>query len=445
MAIGQSTEILRLRAMVRDLLALSTMPDAWVGREPHAIARDFANLLIGSLELDFAFVRLCNPTGCQALEVIQGDCWKGFPEWLQQRLATFGKFSRTEIVANVGGDDQSCSGIVIPIGVNSERGIVAAASNRSSFPDQIDQQLLSAAANNAATAFQNAFLINDLRCAQEALRNREQELRKAGDELEIKVAERTSELAHINRVSTLGEMAASLAHEIKQPISAAITSAKCCIEWLAHEPPNLDRARAAAARIDNYGNRATEIINRIRSLYKKSPPQRELIDVDRIIQEMLTLLKGEANQYSVAMRAELSTDLPKIMADRVQLQQVFMNLMLNGIEAMKNSGGELTVKSQLLDSQLQFSVSDTGLGLPAEKADEIFNAFFTTKPQGSGMGLAISRSIVESHGGRLWATPNVGCGATFHFSLPRADEATEAPVSKANQIRSREFDSVSEL
>jgi C4-dicarboxylate-specific signal transduction histidine kinase len=162
-------------------------------------------------------------------------------------------------------------------------------------------------------------------------------------------------------------MAASLAHEIKQPIGAAITSANTCIEWLAHEPPNLDRARAAAARIDKYGNRAAEIIDRIRSLYKKSPPQRELVDVNEIIQEMLTLLKGEANRFSVAMRTELTADLPKMTVDRVQLQQVFMNLVLNAIEAMKDSGGELAVKSELQDGQLQFSVSDTGVGLPTEK------------------------------------------------------------------------------
>ena len=229
-------------------------------------------------------------------------------------------------------------------------------------------------------------------------------------------------LAHINRVSMLGEMAASLAHEIKQPIAAAITSANTCIEWLAHEPPNLERARAAATRIDKYGNRAASIIDRIRSLYKKSPSQRELVDVNGVIQEMLTLLKGEATRCSVAMRTELAAEVPKIMADRVQLQQVFMNLMLNAIEAMEKSGGELTVKSQLQDSQLLLSVSDTGVGLPTDKMDQIFPAFFTTKPQGSGMGLAISRSIVESHGGRLWATANDGRGATFHFTL-----STEVP------------------
>ena len=253
--------------------------------------------------------------------------------------------------------------------------------------------------------------------------------RKRAEQEREKLRQLEAELAHVNRVSKLGEMAASLAHEIKQPIAATITSANSCMEWLAHEPPNLDRARAAAARIDKYGNRATEIIDRIRWFYKKSPPRRELVDVNGIIEEILTLLKGEADRYSVGMRTELAAELPKIMADRVQLQQVFMNLMLNAIEAMKDSGGELTVKSQLQDSQLQFSVSDTGVGLPKEKMDQIFSAFFTTKPQGSGMGLSISRSIVESHGGRLWATANNGRGAAFHFTLPTAAEILQVPAT----------------
>jgi len=254
--------------------------------------------------------------------------------------------------------------------------------------------------------------------------------RKRAEGAREKLRQLEADLAHTNRVSTLGEMAASLAHEIKQPIAATITSANTCMEWLAHEPPNLDRARAAAARIDKYGNRAAEIIDRIRSFYKKSPPRRELVDVNGIIQEMLTLLKCEADQYSVAMRAELSAELPKIMVDRVQLQQVFMNLMLNAIEAMKDAGGDLTVKSRAdVDGRLLFSVGDTGVGLPTEKIDQIFSAFFTTKPMGSGMGLAITRSIVESHGGRLWATPNDGRGATFHFTVPTAAETLQVPAT----------------
>src|SRR6266481_4584589 len=195
----QSAGILRLRATVRDLLALSMIPETWVGREPSAIATDLVDLLVELLQLDFAFVRLCNPTGCQVVEVTRGNSWKTFQEWLQQHLTVFGQISRTEIVTNVGGVEKSCCGIVIPVGVNSERGLIAAACDRSDFPGQIDQQLLSVAANNAATAFQNARLINELRTAQKALRNQEQELRKAHDELEIKVAERTSELRRSER------------------------------------------------------------------------------------------------------------------------------------------------------------------------------------------------------------------------------------------------------
>lgn len=193
-------------------------------------------------------------------------------------------------------------------------------------------------------------------------------------------------------------------------------------------PPNLERARAAAARVDKYGNRATEIIDRIRSFYRKSAPKRELVEVNQIIDEILALLKGQATEHSVTMRSELAVGLPKVMADRVQLQQVFMNLMLNAIEAMQVDGGELTVKSKLADSQLVLSVSDTGVGLPPEM-DEIFSAFFTTKSQGSGMGLAISRSIVESHGGQLWATPNHKRGASFYFTLPIEVRESSRPAT----------------
>ena len=246
---------------------------------------------------------------------------------------------------------------------------------------------------------------------------------KSAEQEREKLRQLEAEIAHINRVSILGEMAASLAHEIKQPIAAAITSANTCVEWLAHEPPNLDRARTAAARVDKYGNRAAEIIDRIRAFYKKSPSQREPVDVNEIVLEIFTLLQGEAIRCSIAMRPELAAELPKIKADRVQLQQVFMNLMLNAIEAMNESGGELTVRSHLQDGQVLFSVSDTGPGLPVGSVDQLFSAFFTTKPQGSGMGLAISRTIVESYGGRLWATANDGRGATFNFTLPT--EVTE--------------------
>jgi signal transduction histidine kinase len=227
----------------------------------------------------------------------------------------------------------------------------------------------------------------------------------------------------------LGELAASVSHELKQPIAAAMTNAKTCLRWLKREQPDVGEAIEATSRIVNDGTRATETIDRLRSLYKKDLPQRDAIEVNEIIREMVELLRAEANQYAVSIRAELVADLPKITADRVQLQQVFMNLILNAIEAMKETGGVLTVETQLgEDGHLLVSVSDTGVGLPKEKTEQIFDAFFTTKPQGSGMGLSISRSIVESHGGRLWATPNNGRGATFHFTLP-IEAAASSPLA----------------
>jgi PAS domain S-box-containing protein len=233
-------------------------------------------------------------------------------------------------------------------------------------------------------------------------------------------------LAHVSRVTTMGELTASLAHEVNQPIAAAVTNANTCLRWLAASTPNLEEARAAAMRIVKDGTRAAEIISRIRLLFKKGTPERELVDVNEVIREMIVLLRGEATRYSISFRTELGVDLPQVMGDRVQLQQVFMNLMLNGIEAMKDLGstGELTINlRQAEDGQLLISVSDTGVGLPAQQKDQIFNAFFTTKAHGTGMGLSISRSIVESHGGRLWATANPGRGATFHLTLPTKGEA----------------------
>ncbi len=249
------------------------------------------------------------------------------------------------------------------------------------------------------------------------------ELKRAEEERE-RLRQLEADLAHINRVNMLGELSAALAHEIKQPIAASITSANACLRWLARDPPDLERARAAAARIEQDGNRAADVINRLRSFYKKgSPPKREMVDVREIIQEMTALLRTEAFRHSVRIHSELHEERPHVLADRVQLQQVFMNLMLNAIEAMKDSGGELTITSRLNpEGQLVVSISDTGVGLPADSAERIFDAFHTTKPQGTGMGLAISRSIVEAHGGRVWATANQEAGATFHFTLPAKAE-----------------------
>jgi len=244
--------------------------------------------------------------------------------------------------------------------------------------------------------------------------------RKKAEQERERLRQLEADLAHVNRVSTMGELAASLSHELRQPIAAAITDAKTCLRWLAREQPDLEEAREATMRVVNDGNRAAEIIERLRSFYKKGAPlERELVDVNEVVREMLDLLCSEANRYSICTRTYLAAELPKVMADRVQLQQVLMNLMLNGIEAMKDTGGELTIRSERDENgELLMAISDCGVGLPTEKADQIFEAFFTTKPQGSGMGLTISRSIIKSHGGRLWAGANANRGVTFYFTLP---------------------------
>jgi PAS domain S-box-containing protein len=244
--------------------------------------------------------------------------------------------------------------------------------------------------------------------------------RKRADKERERLRQVQADLAHLSRVTTMGELTASLAHEIRQPISAAVTNAKTCLRWLGRDEPNVAEASEAASRLVKDVTRAADIIGGISLLFKKGALQRELVDVNELIREMIVLLRSEASRYSISIRTELAEGLPKVMADRVQLQQVFMNLMLNGIDAMKETSGgpELAIKSETDDGQLLISVSDTGVGLPPEQADQIFRAFFTTKDNGTGMGLPISRSIIESHGGRLWATGASGRGATFQFTLP---------------------------
>jgi C4-dicarboxylate-specific signal transduction histidine kinase len=277
-----------------------------------------------------------------------------------------------------------------------------------------------------------------LRRARDDLRATVQELQRTNEALQAESLERKhaeearreaqAELARVSRVTTMGELTASLAHEVNQPIAAAATNANTCLRWLTRDHPNLEEAREAASRIVKDATRAAGIISRVRLLFKKSTPQRELVDVNEAIREMLVLLRGEATRYNITVGMELAADLPRITGDRVQLQQVLMNLIANSIDAMKEVDGkrELAVKSQRTEKEeVLVTVSDTGIGLPAQQADQIFNAFFTTKPHGTGMGLRISRSIVESHSGRLWAADNSPRGASFHFVLPAKVEAKE--------------------
>jgi len=710
MAVDPQAEIIWLRRALRDLVALSTIPAAFVGREPSAIAAGLADVLVGSLHLDFALVRLCDPNGDATVEATRGNAGKGFPEWLEHHLAAVGQLSRKEIIPDVGVGVEPCRGIVIPIGVNAEGGHVAAACGRTDFPTEIDQLLLSVVANHAATAFQNARLIDEQKRAEE-------ELRLARNELELKVAQRTAELrrseaylaeaqrlthagswawdiatrqkihsseedarlfgfdpergmpsleavrqrvhpedraradeildkaireradfewvfravlpngtlkyihavghpvfnasgdlvefvgtnmdvterkqaearlreseqryryifestgvsiweedfsqvkaaiddlksrgvrdfleylaahpefvqqaitmvrivdvndatvklfaaeskndllvslhkvfvpetqevfvgelialaegrrsfaaetllqtlkgerltalftvtfppqparfdsvlvtvtditerkrteeslrqaqaelAHVTRVTTLGELTASIAHEINQPLAAIVADANASLNWLAAARPDLDVVRDTLAAIVRDGHRAADVIQHIRQLASKTEPHKTRLDVNNVIRDVVPLVRAAVLGHRVSLRVDLTSALPHVLGDRVQLQQVLINLVMNGIEAMASVGDRppaLVIRSRPHEAdQVLVAVEDAGVGIDPNSVNQLFSPFFTTKPGGMGMGLSISRSVIEGHGGRLWATPNPIHGATFHFALP---------------------------
>jgi PAS domain S-box-containing protein len=552
---GREADALRLRRALRDLVALSTVPAAWVGREPPDIAAGLVDVLVNSLYLDFAFVRLCDPSGGMAVEISRGGAWQAFPEWLQYHVAVNGRLSRREIVRAIDNGAQQCRGIVIPVGVNAEGGVVAAACDRADFPTEIDQLLLSVAANHAATAFRTARLLDAHRRAEEAIRQSAQELRKAHDELETKVAERTAELqrseaylteaqrlshtgswacvpaigkhtywseeifritgfdpagglprfeefeqrihpddrtrtrenfrtairekvdfdhgyrivhpggeireihvighpvfgpsgdvveyvgtlmdvterrraeeerqalAHANRITTMGQLTASIAHEVNQPIAAVVTNAQAALRWLNMQPPDPEEVRQALDRIVKAGRRAGDVISRMRALVRKAPPRKDRLDINDTIREVIALTGSELHKSGTSLQTQLVDGLPLVPGDRIQLQQVMVNLILNAVEAMSGSNQRsrklLICTEEDTASGVRVAVRDWGPGLKPESLDRLFDAFYTTKPDGMGMGLSICRSIIEAHGGRVWATPNLPQGAVLQFTLPQ--------------------------
>jgi PAS domain S-box-containing protein len=245
-------------------------------------------------------------------------------------------------------------------------------------------------------------------------------------EAEAELQRVRTELARVARVTTLGELTAAIAHEVNQPLTGLISSGNACLHWLAANPPNLEAARRSVERMIDDGNRAADVIRRIRDMVRKSPPRKDGFNINDTIMEVLALIRTELSRNDISPRAELSNDLPVVWGDRIQLQQVILNLVMNAIEAMSEVSP--TQRKLLIASVKDGSngvlvrIQDSGIGLDGESLDRLFEAFFTTKARGMGMGLAVSQTILQAHGGRLWATPNASHGATFQFTLPANDE-----------------------
>ena len=539
-----ATENQRLRAALRDLVAVATIPATWVGRSPPTIAAGLADALVGSLRLDFAFVRMRDPVTGVVVDASRGDGWTDFAAWLREH-----DVGEKATLPDVGHPREGYTGLVLPVGVQSEGGFVAVASRRADFPTETDQLLISVVANQAAVAFQSARLVEERRDIADSLRHsrdelemivteRTAELRRAGAELrmildaspvaivlfrsdftvqrynvaferlfgwtaeeharrpslltsesdngwgpvlealereagpfrlelrmrrrdgsefeasvacapltddegspagfvanigdisdrknaEASLQKTQAELAHVTRVMTLGELAASIAHEINQPLTAIIADASVCLNLLSRPVPDLPMVRQVLTEVMAGGHRAGNVIRRLRELATKSEPHRTLVDMNVLIGEVATLVGSEVQRHDAMLRLSLAPRRLLVYSDRVQLQQVLINLVMNGLEAMDSVDDRprrLTIRSESSRGRVHVAVHDVGMGVDPRNADHMFEAFFTTKSGGMGMGLSISRSIIEGHGGRLWATPNSTAGATVQFDLPAAEE-----------------------
>ena len=420
-------EIKRLQRCINDLVSVLALPAIWTGAEPGHLARTLVGVLLGMLDLDLVYVRVQDPLGAEPVEVARvvesrppAPAPAAIGEMLRRHLGDDPQQWPPLVRGSVADGDMAIA--PFRLGLSGELGVLIAGSARPDFPQQTERLLLSVAANQAALGLQVARLLSEQKgLAQELDRRvaqRTAEVSAANEELRNTQAE----LAHLTRMMTMGELTASIAHEVNQPLAGIITNASTCLRMLAADPPNIEGARETARRTIRDGNRASDVITRLRALFSKKEPAAEPVDLNEATQEVIALVSSQLQRRSVSLRLELAHDLPLVSGDRVQLQQVILNLIRNASDAMsavEDRPRELLVKTgRDEDDLVRVTVRDTGPGVDPQAADRLFEAFYTTKSGGMGVGLSVSRSIVESHHGRLWAASNDGPGATFAFSIP---------------------------
>lgn len=410
MVAAQEKPEAELRRCLRDLVALSSLPIIWIGANAEQIANALTQLIVSILDVEFAWVTINDPA-VNAFQAHNRATETGFvprtpkSDWVKPN-ARFTTNAQPQ---------RQMYGASVPIGLEPGSVLVALCC-RSNFPTQTEHLLLRVAANQAAVAIMQWRTEQSLRSEikqRETLEAREREQRSR---------EMQRELAHANRVATLGQHTASIAHEVRQPLAAISSNGSAALRWLTKATPDLDEAREALQRIVDAAQNAGDIIDTIRLMFKKSDGERFALNANALIEEVLTVLRGDLERRRILVETRLRAALPEIVASRVQLQQVILNLVINAAEAMHSTTDRDRVLRVTSDRQeptgILITVEDTGPGIEPENIERIFKPFYTTKSEGMGMGLAICRSIVEAHGGRLFATPGRSCGLAMQISLP---------------------------
>lgn len=419
--VNASDEIRRLQGCINDLISLQALPAIWTGYEASRILSILLEAMLGILQLDFAYARAIDtPDG--KIEVLRvrdrrpsdvdsGKVGQAVESWLKDHEPLLPITVQNPI------RDGQLSIAPLRLGTQVDTGVLVVGAERADFPTTIEMLLLRVAANQATLALHESSV---------AVRQR-----RTAQQLEQRVAERTGQLlrlqedlAHVARISTMGELTASIAHEVNQPLAAVITNADACRRWLMRDVPNLVEARDALDRILREGGRASDVISRIRALSLKATPQWARLRLDDVVHEVLTLAESRLLSQQISLTIDLSSTLPEVLGDRVQLQQVLLNLILNAIDAIHpvvDRPRELEIRTSSPSAgEVQLTVRDSGVGLDSLTQSRLFEPFFTTKAEGMGLGLSISRRIVEAHGGQLQATPNSDYGTTLVIVLPSA-------------------------